>query len=67
MSENKLTIDDLLNALRNPAEIKLELANTKETWNRIGNKDSFSELGLEGSELDNFLQDWIENNPYNNI
>jgi len=61
-----LTIDDLLNSLQNPNKSK-QLENTKETWERIGKKDSFSELGLEPSELDSFLQDWIKDNPYNNI
>ncbi len=61
-----LTIDDLLNSLQNPNKSK-QLENTKETWERIGKKDSFSELGLEPSELDSFLQDWIKDNPYNNL
>jgi len=60
-----LTIDDLLNALE--SEIKNTLSNTKDTWSRIGNRDSFSELGMERSELDKFLEEWIEQNPYNNI
>ena len=60
------TIDDLLNSLQNPnSEGKLE--NNKETWNRIGKKDSFSELGLESSELEVFLAEWIANNEYSNI
>lgn len=64
------TIEELLQALQNPnkplSENKI-LENTKETWDRIGRKDSFSELGLEPSELDSFLQDWMTENPYNNI
>lgn len=44
-----------------------KLPNTKETWERIGAKDSFAELGLEGSELDDFLKDWIAENGYTNI
>lgn len=59
------TIDDLLNNLKSPNKPSLE--NTKETYRRIGNKDKFEELGLEKSELDKFLQDWVENNPYNNL
>lgn len=62
-----LTIDDLLNSLQSPNKTNGKLENTKETWRRIGNKDSFSELGLEPSELDAFLQDFIKDNPYNNI
>ena len=60
-----VTIEDLLNALQNPDSVTLE--NTKETWERIGNKDKFAELGLEESELDDFLSEWIAENPYNNL
>lgn len=60
------TIEDLLNAL-NGGEFTPSLENTKDTWRRIGEKDSFSELGLPPSELESFLQEWINNNPYNNI
>lgn len=59
-----ITIEDLLNALQNPDEVTLE--NNSETWRRIANKDNFDELGL-GSDLDDFLKDWIEKNPYSNI
>ena len=61
-----VTIDDLLNALQNP-DNPSKLENTKDTWSRIGRKDNFSELGLEGSELDAFLSEWIAENPYNNL
>ena len=61
-----LTIDDLLNSLQNPNKAS-KLENTKETWERIGRRDSFSELGLESSELESFLSEWISENPYNNI
>ena len=61
-----ITIDDLLNALQNP-DNPSKLENTKDTWSRIGRKDNFSELGLEGSELDAFLSEWIAENPYNNL
>ena len=60
-----LTIDDLLNSLQNPN--KKGLDNNKATWERIGKGDRFSELGMESSELDTFLNEWISNNPYNNI
>jgi len=62
----ELTIDDLLNALQNPEKAVL-LENNSETWSRIGNKDKFSELGLEDSELNDFLKEWISDNPYNNL
>lgn len=60
-----LTINDLLKALQNPEKKTLE--NNRDTWRRIGNKDKFEELGLEGSDLDNFLKEWASNNPYSNL
>lgn len=59
------TIDSLLHSLQNPNNSTL--SNTKETWRRIGNKDSFEELGLESSALEAFLKEWVNDNPYNNI
>lgn len=61
-----MTIDDLLNALQN-LDQPSKLENTRETWERIGNKDKFSELGLDDGELEQFLKEWIDNNPYSNI
>lgn len=61
-----VSIDDLLNALQNPDK-PTTLENNSDTWRRIGAKDSFSELGLEGSELDSFLEEWVKDNPYSNI
>lgn len=65
-----ITIEELLKSLQNPnkniSSNKI-LENSKETWERIGNKDSFSELDLSPSELVTFLQEWISANPYNNI
>ena len=66
MNEDTLTIEQLLMALQNP-EKTASLENNSETWSRIGNKDKFLELGLEGSELNDFLKDWISDNPYNNL
>lgn len=61
------TINELLKSLQyNVSENKKTLENNKETWERIGNRDSFSELGLESSELDSFLKQWVKDNPYNN-
>lgn len=58
-----VTIEDMLRALQSPnKESKLE--NIRETWNRIGNKDKFSELGLDDGELEQFLKEWIDENPY---
>lgn len=64
----ELTIEDLLNALNNPNDkTKTTLENNKDTWNRIGKKDVFFELGLEPSALETYISEWISNNPYNNI
>ena len=64
----EITIDDLLNALQNGSgNGKATLENNKETWRRIGNKDKFEELGLDEGELENFLKEFIEDNPYNNL
>jgi len=59
------TIKDLLASLQadDNSGSSGNLANTKENWAKIKNKE-FSDLGLEGSELDAFLSEWIENNPY---
>lgn len=65
-NKKKPTIDDLLNSLQNP-DSKKKLENNKETWTRIGKGDSFAELGLDKSELNDFLKEWINDNPYNNI
>lgn len=67
--KKKLTIDDLLNSLQNPNKksAKATLDNTSDTWNRIGNKDKFTELGMDSSELTDFLAEWIADNPYTNI
>ena len=74
MTEKNYTIDDLLAALKNPNSVNEEdkhkvkgLVNNAETWRRIGDKDSFDELGLEGSELDEFLTEWANTNPYSNL
>jgi len=58
-------IDDLLAALQNPNSV--ELRNDFDTWRRIGNRDSFDELGMNSGELEEFLKEWIEENPYANI
>jgi hypothetical protein len=76
MKKSKLTINDLLSALKNPASIDENLkaglpslANTADTWARIGQKDSTlaSDIGIEESELNDFLKEWVEDNPYSAI
>lgn len=63
-----LSIDDLLNSLKNPNKPDIKsLENNKDTWARIAKKDSFTELGLGSSELNTFLKEWIDNNPYLSI
>lgn len=63
------TIEELLKSLQSPDYKKnnKSLHNTAETWKRIGEKDSFDELGLSKTELEGFLNDWVKENPYNNI
>jgi hypothetical protein len=58
-----VTIDDMLRALQTPNQPN-KLDNNRETWERIGRKDNFSELGLDDGELEQFLKEWIDNNPY---
>jgi len=67
MAEKQLTIDDLLNSLQNPNKKIKALPNSKDTWTRIGGKDKFDELEMDSSELNEFLKEWIADNPYNNI
>ena len=76
MANSKLTIDDLLNALKDPSSIdpslKKEiksLANNSETWEKIGRRDGSlaAELGIDKSELTQAIQDWINDNPYSAI
>jgi len=63
-----LSIDDLLKALQSPNQGRNKLLpNDKNTWERIGAKDSFQELGLSSSELDSFLKEWVNSTPYNNL
>lgn len=76
MKKKPLNIDDLLAALKDPNnisdEIKAEkgtLANTAEVWARIGAKDATlaQDIGIDESELNDFLKEWVEDNPYNAI
>lgn len=60
-----LSIEDLLNSLHSKKDKTKSLPNNRDTWSRIANRDSFDELGLDGHELEEFLQEWIKDNPYN--
>lgn len=61
------SIEDLLKLLQQSHANEKSLPNTKDTWRRIGEEDSFSELGLKRSELEEFLKDWMDQNPYKSI
>ena len=61
----ELSIDDLLRSLQNPETGTLD--NTEDTWRRLGARSDFSELGLEKSDLEEFLKEWAAANPYSNI
>lgn len=73
MAKEKLNIDDLLAALKNPsehAEANGTLANTRETWALIGDRDwgtIAGKIGLDESEVNDFIKSWVEDNPYHNI
>lgn len=72
--EQKLTIEELLRSMLTLApeggvsDFKRNLENSLDTWKRIG-EGTWAE-GLDFSsekEKEEFLKDFIENNPYNNI
>jgi len=73
--EKPKTIEELLKSMQTLYKPKetidiagKKLPNTRDTWDRIAHKDSFSELGFtNNSEKEEFLKEWIESNPYNNI
>ena len=71
MAKKKNGLTNLLNQLieteNTPKVFDGKLPNTKSTWERIGSRDSFQELGLESSELDEFLKEWIGENDYEAI
>jgi len=62
------TLSKLFEALREQYSERLSLPNTRETWERIGKGDDFKEFGFTSeSEKEEFLKDWMKNNPYSNI
>jgi len=73
--EKPKTIEELLRSMqtlykpKQPIDISSrKLPNTRDTWERIGLKDSFEELGFtSASEKDEFLKEWTAQNPYSNI
>ena len=60
------SLEDLISAL-DSGKGRPNLPNTKETWNRIRAGEDFDELGLNTTDLKNFLEKWIEDNDYNNL
>ena len=72
MEKKKLTIDDLLEALKTPEERKnntFTLSNSEEVWSRIGRRDETlaTDLGVDEEELDKVINEWIKENPYHAI
>jgi len=67
------TIEELLKSMLTlPTEGSkgdfIGLQNNKATWERIANRDSFAELGFESeSAKEEWLKEWIDQNPYNAI
>jgi hypothetical protein len=68
-----MTIKELLDTMQNKykggdSKNIRSLSNNKETWQRIANRDDFSDLGFTSeSEKESFLKEWISDNPYKNI
>jgi hypothetical protein len=68
------TIEELLKSMLTLSSDKKStgdftgLPNSRDTWQRIANRDAFPELGFGSeSEKESFLKDWINNNPYSAI
>jgi len=61
------TIQDLLRSIQQNVNDRVSLDNNKNTWRKIGERDRFSELGLNSSELESFLKEWVNDNEYSNI
>tara|TARA_R110000868_G_scaffold14426_4_gene67209 strand:+ start:25692 stop:25901 length:210 start_codon:yes stop_codon:yes gene_type:complete len=64
------TIEELLKSMytvSNPVkgDFTGRLENNAETWRRIAERDEFAELGFNSdSDKEDFLKQWIEENPY---
>jgi hypothetical protein len=67
------TIEELLKSMLTLSSDKkssdfMGLPNSRETWERIGSGDSFAELNFQSqTEKEEFLKEWVENNPYTAI
>jgi hypothetical protein len=57
--------------MRNPNSIQIEgvknLPNTREVWSIIGAKGSLSDFGIEDSEKDSAIDEFLANNEYTNL
>ena len=73
MAKKKLTIDDLLNSLQDPtihSDKRKKLSNNEDTWSMIGARDFegiAAKAGIEETEVNDFLKEWVEENPYNDM
>jgi hypothetical protein len=73
MAKKKLTIDDLLNSLQDPSteeQKRKGLKNDHDTWTMIGERDFEGiavKAGIDEEEVNDFLKEWVEDNPYANI
>lgn len=55
----------LLQALKDSTKEKAKVdRDLRDTWSRIGKKESFGDMGFDSKEE---LEAWIENNPYANL
>jgi hypothetical protein len=67
------TIEELLKSMLTFPEAKQKgdfvgLENTREIWRRIGQGDSFQEMGFENEDAKNkWLSEWCAENPYSSI
>ena len=67
------TIEELLKSMLTLSSDKKSgdftgLENSRATWERIGSGDAFAELGFQSqSEKEDFLKEWISENPYQAI
>lgn len=67
------SIEDLLKSMLTFPEARKQgdfvgLENTREIWRRIGEGDSFQEMGFENEDAKNkWLSEWCAENPYSAI
>jgi hypothetical protein len=59
-----MTFEDLIRGLVTPVTA---IPNTIENWTRVGDRDPSLAPDLSGRDFENFLADWIANNPYSEL